>query len=475
MSKRGSGDTVPKQVADYVSVLNDLHEKWMPHPGQLEPGTHIFYKDCKQMFIAFGRRAGKTEFAMYCLVRWALTHPNSECYLIGPMQRQMRGIVFSNNRLMHFIPKKYVARVNETEMRISLTNGSIIKVDGSDNIDTLRGLRMNFLVIDEYKDCRADLLETVRPSLADFQAPLLVLGTPPTIENHYVDLMREAQVSPDWRFYKLPTSCNPYISKEWLEKEKARLVRNGDTEIWHREYEAEFVKGGKKSIFPMLSDSHIVDHLDLLKSLDRKFDQYDWVCSMDPGSASVFAVLFVGVNHYTGDVVVLDELYLDDQKDTRIGVVWPKCAEQMAQVPNTWVEQKDWYVVVDEAALWARNELLDRFGVNSFPTHKSKNKKEDGLSLIKDLLSTRKIRFSSKCVKLRWEMENYTINDAGKLRKEHDHLIDAIRYALAGAHYSTVPEPMPMIREPDPLEEGRMVSIEQDFFSSRETDYMLDD
>lgn len=465
---------VSRAVAEYAQVLNDLHQRWQPHPGQVGPGTEIFYKDCKNMFIAFGRRAGKTEFAMYCLVRWALTHPNSECYLIGPLQKQMRGIVFSNNRLVNFIPKQYIAKINETEMRIHLTNGSLIKIDGSDNIDSLRGFRMSFLVVDEYKDCQPNLLDAIKPCLVDFDAPLVVLGTPPDTENHYVKLMRIAQSSPNWKFYKLPTSCNPHLPPQKLEQEKAEYLLAGEMETWIREYEAEFIIGGKSSIFPMLTDAHFVDHEELLTKINRSFDKYEWVCAIDPGTASVFAALLMGVNHYTGDIVVFDEVYVTNQNEISTGKVWPVIREKMQQILN--VDEEDWYVVVDEAAAWFRVEVLDKFGVSTFPTHKSKNKKEDGVSLIKDILFKQKAQISKKCVKLKWEMRNYVLTDAGKIKKMNDHLIDSFRYGLAGANYSVVPEALPMLREPDPLEQGRMISIEQDLYARNDdTDYLLDD
>ena len=50
---------------------------------------------------------------------------------------------------------------------------------------------------------------------------------------------------------------------------------------------------------------------------------------------------------------------------------------------------------------------------------------------------------SDNCDKLFWEMEKYATDDNGKIPKEDDHAIDALRYLLNAANYHQVPQNEP--------------------------------
>jgi hypothetical protein len=104
-----------------------------------------------------------------------------------------------------------------------------------------------------------------------------------------------------------------------------------------------------------------------------------------------------------------------------------------------------WTVVVDEAATWARSEMMDQFEQPSWPTDKAQNKKMDGISLIKDLLNRKSLYISDRCKDLLREMKSYVTNDQGMPLKRGDHAIDALRYALGISRFSsqTSSEPLP--------------------------------
>jgi len=72
------------------------------------------------------------------------------------------------------------------------------------------------------------------------------------------------------------------------------------------------------------------------------------------------------------------------------------------------------------------------------PTQKFLNKKEHGLSLIKDLLIHDLVVISDRCEDLITEMEKYAKDDKGNIPKKDDHLIDCFRYLLGAANYDMV-------------------------------------
>lgn len=434
-----SEDAQEAQLLQYAMVLQALHEKWQPHKSQVPVVVSLFRDNIKRVFLQCGRRVGKTEIAVYAAIRWALTHPNAACYIVGPVKKQMREILWESGRIQAMAPRQFVESTNNTEMRIRFTNGSFVNVDGSDNEDQLRGLRMNFLVIDEFKDVSPTLLDTLEASLGDFDAPCMVVGTPPEIEGHYTVLADEARKDDTglWRYFKMPTMANPHISHEFVMRVKARLEARGDADVYVREYLAEFVPGGKRAVFPLMNESRLAPYPLMWTNTYQNLKQWSFYAALDPGTASVFAGLVAAVNHYKGQVFIFDEVYVTRQAENSIGKVWPEFQRKMREVYNPDHPDDDqWFVTVDEAATWARSELLDQFDVASNPTQKSANRKAHGISLIKDLMARNKLVISDRCQNLLHEMKIYMLDKQGQYVKKDDHLIDSLRYLLAAANIS---------------------------------------
>jgi hypothetical protein len=372
----------------------------------------------------------------------------------------MREVLWESNRIQRMAPKEFVDSINNTEMRIRFKNGSFVNVDGSDNEDSLRGLRMDFLVLDEFKDISPSLFDTVSPSLLDYDAPCMIVGTPPEVEGHYTSLANEAMHDPFWRYFKMPTLANPHIKPEVVEREKARLEARGDADVYVREYLAEFVPGGKRAVFPFVTADRLRPYAEMWGQIYKNFPQWNFCAALDPGTASVFAGLIAAVNPYKGLVYVMDEVYVTQQAVNSIGKVWPQFQRKMDEVykpdhPN----DDQWYVTVDEAATWARNEILDQFDIASNPTNKAANRKAHGISLIKDLLTSDKLIISDRCQELLHEMKIYVLDKQGQYIKKNDHLIDSLRYLLAAANIGFTDQPLPMTdierAKNTPLEERR--------------------
>jgi len=67
----------------------------------------------------------------------------------------------------------------ESELRVDLINGSMIRLYGADNPDALRGPYLDGVVLDEFADMKSEVwYEVVRPMLADRQGWATFIGTP---------------------------------------------------------------------------------------------------------------------------------------------------------------------------------------------------------------------------------------------------------------------------------------------------------
>lgn len=459
---------VTPELSQYTKIIEGLHDSWQAHPGQVKIGKALFQDGFKEIFAQCGRNFGKTDLVGYCLWRWAMMNPGSENYYFSPFMKQSREIIWATNRLQRFGPKEWVKSINNTEMRITFHNGSFIKCDGSDNVDAYRGVKPKGVsVFDEFKDFKPEFYDAYEPNRAAYESPIVLIGTPPDRECQYLDLSREFETNPKKFFYRGPSWENPHISREWLEEQRRILIERGEEDVWQREYEAKYVPGGVSKIFPMVDRSYVLPHDRIIRNIRRDYKKLEWFVCSDPAAATVFGVLFGALNRYKKEWFILDELYITEPGLMSVDQVGRRIFEKCEEWPLA-----DWFKTYDEASTWFANEMLDRFDDAWHPTHKHLNKKEDGLSLQKDIFLAKKEFISDRCVKYFWELDNYYKDKNGKIPKENDHLIDCRRYMNGAANY-VLNEEKEYIESRD--ENFRAAKISDDFPELDEFGEYIDD
>jgi len=436
----------------HTQVLTDLHTVFTPHKGQIPIGKALFMDNKKRVFIECGRKFGKTEIVLYCLYRWALLYPNSYCYYIAPFKDQIKDLVWANGRLPFFLTdelmKKYKVTVNNSDFRVIFGNGSFIRCDGADNYEKGRGYSATGLcVYDEFKDHNPKFHEGFEPNLAITDAPLIFIGTPPSSDeggfDRWCTTADEIVSSPIGFYINRPSMTNPHVSKEYFIRKESELRLKGELWKWQKEYLAKRVRAAGKTIFPMLDkNKHVKSKQEMMATINMSFKHWDYFVAFDPGSAKCFAVVIGAVNRYSKQVFILDEIYATEQKDTFVSSIVPLTIEKMRKI---YPIINDWTCVYDYAAAWFYNEVQNQYSedLTIFPCEKDLKNKETKLSLIKDMLLKGFLILSDECQKLFWEMEKYATDDNGKIPKEDDHAIDALRYLLNAAHYHQVPSNEP--------------------------------
>lgn len=138
--------------------------------------------------------------------------------------------------LQSFVDPVFVESKNETDLSMTLRNGSVIALRGADNYDSLRGVGIDALVLDEYADMAAEVwTEVLRPSLSDKLGKALFIGTPSGF-NHLYDLWLEAGTKPDWKAWQFTTADGGNVMPSELEAARLDL----DERTFKQEYEASF-------------------------------------------------------------------------------------------------------------------------------------------------------------------------------------------------------------------------------------------
>jgi len=427
-----------------ASILSDLNSACKLHPAQIEIGKAIFVDGKKLIVAESGRKFGKSELVCYVLFRYAMMNPGSFNYYVAPFQNMISDIIWKNNRLPGFLPdalsKKYILSINNTEMRIMFKNGSFIKCLGSDNYNASRGYSATGVAVyDEGKDVNPQFHNAFEPNLAITDAPLLVVGTPAyDDDNLFTKLGERAKSMKSGAYFNFPSHVNPHISAEYLARKELELTERGEYDIFQVEYLAKRVKIGGKYIFPMLKKSMVKPHGEILEHITRNRKDYDFYTGYDPGSVKCFAVGMFAIHRFDRHIIALDEIYATKLGENSVRQIVPVSLFKANEL-NSNVD--DWMDCYDHAAAWFASEVAYEYPDYPhalFPCEKDLKNKEAKLSLIKDILLNGLMTFSDRVVHGYLEMDNYKLDDNGKLIKINDHWIDLFRYVLNLAGYSTI-------------------------------------
>ena len=202
------------------------------NPGQVEVSQSL----ARFRVIIAGRRWGKTYLSIRELARFA-RRPASRCWYIAPSYRMARQIVWEplKTRLTDL---RWVSGVNETDLTIKLINGSTISLRGADNRDSLRGVGLDFLVMDEFAWMdSATWTEVLRPTLSDRTGHAMFISTPVGRNNWAFDLWQRPQEQPGtWASWQFTTLSGGRISESEIQQAQQDL----DARSFRQEYLASF-------------------------------------------------------------------------------------------------------------------------------------------------------------------------------------------------------------------------------------------
>lgn len=195
----------------------------------------VFNDDTRFKVVAAGRRCGKSRLAAWKLIIRALQAEKCTVFYVAPTQGQARDIMWG---LLDELTFPVASSKHVNNMEIKLLNGSRICLKGADRPDTMRGVSLEYLVMDEYADMKKQVWEEIlRPALADRKGDALFIGTPKG-RNHFYDLYAYADQSGDdsyraWHF----TSYD----NEMLDDEEINLAKMSmSTYAFRQEFMASF-------------------------------------------------------------------------------------------------------------------------------------------------------------------------------------------------------------------------------------------
>jgi phage terminase large subunit-like protein len=189
----------------------------------LEWQKKVFTDPTRFKVVAAGRRCGKSRLSAVSLLIEALNCPEgSSVMYVAPTMGQARTIIWD---LLQDLGRPVIKSSHVNNLEISLINGRKILVRGADNPDSLRGVSLTYLVLDECAFIKQEVWEKIlRAALSDKKGRALFISTP-SGRNWFYDTFKFGQDGTDdeWKSWHFTTADNETIDPKEIEAAKRTL------------------------------------------------------------------------------------------------------------------------------------------------------------------------------------------------------------------------------------------------------------
>lgn len=211
------------------------------------PVWEAYQRGVVRYCLVWHRRAGKDKTAFNIMVTDSVQNVGIYYYFF-PTYSQGKKILWdgidprTGLKFLDHIPKEILLKKHEAEMKLTLTNGSIIQLIGTDNYDSIVGTNPRGCIFSEYSLQDPMAWKYIQPILAENKGWAMFVYTPRG-RNHAWELYEMARHSADW-YTELLTirdtariDGSPVISVEAIEAQRAEGM--GD-ELIEQEYFCSF-------------------------------------------------------------------------------------------------------------------------------------------------------------------------------------------------------------------------------------------
>ena len=274
----------------------------------------IFNDDSRWRVVVAGRRGGKTYLSMWEIAKFA-RYPNRKIFYVAPTYRQAKQIIWEDLK-RELTSKRWAKKVNESDLSITLVNNTRIYLRSADNPDALRGVSMDFLVMDEAAMIDQRMwTEICRPALSDKQGHGLFVTTPRGAQGWFYELYNDAGHLEDWSRFTYTTLEGGLVP----ELEILAAKRELDEKTFKQEYEASFETYSGLIYYNWDAERNVIS--DAPQITDRTLLHIGFDFNVDP--------LVAGIATVVGDnIVFFDEVVINGSNTHEM------CEEIARRYPN---------------------------------------------------------------------------------------------------------------------------------------------
>lgn len=206
-----------------MNLETQIHlDKFEPRDYQ-KPFIQHMVNGGKRAFLLWARRTGKDLCCWNIIIRAAIVDPGIY-YYIFPNYSQARKALWDSStmkgvKFLDFIPNELIASKNDQQMKLRLTNGSLIQVVGCENYNTLMGTNAKGMVFSEWALCEPMAFQYLQPVLLASEG-WCVFNTTPRGKNHAYDTWMMANQNTDTYFVqKLTVEDAKHVPISVIEQE----------------------------------------------------------------------------------------------------------------------------------------------------------------------------------------------------------------------------------------------------------------
>lgn len=225
-------------------------------PYQRQPFRDLFVNNIRRILLLLPRRAGKDRLCINLIHMAALKRPGLYYYLL-PTISQARTVIWDGRgsdgkRFIDCIPNALISKDYQTTTTRKLSNGSIIRITGSNNYEALIGSNPLGIVFSEYSLTNPSAWNYLRPILSENNGWAVFPYTPRGY-NHGWDLYNDNQNNPDWSILRLTAEelfdneGNRIITDDMIEAERRAGMPE---ELIRQEYYTDFTATMLGAYFP---------------------------------------------------------------------------------------------------------------------------------------------------------------------------------------------------------------------------------
>ena len=179
---------------------------------------------------AWHRRAGKDKTLFNLIIKKSLERIGTYYYFFPEFAQGRRviwdGIDNDGFKFLDHIPKGLIKQAHKVDMKIELTNGSIIQIIGTDKFDKVRGSNPIGCVFSEFAYQNPKAWDVVRPILR-LNGGWAAFNSTMFGKNHFYNLLEMAKHNPDWYVDivtvedSLDENGERYVPEKWIDQDRA--------------------------------------------------------------------------------------------------------------------------------------------------------------------------------------------------------------------------------------------------------------
>lgn len=385
------------------------------HRGQ----TRVWLSTKRYILVVAGRQAGKTMCGTYWLLN-KITQDQTADYLIAaPTYKLLTQATLHRFLQIINVPGKW----NEQRKEFMLAKGGRVFARSTEDPNSLEAMTLKAAWLDEVGAMKRAVWDKIQPRLVVNKAPLLMTTSPYYLNWVYSEVYRGYVdgTNTDIEYINFPSTANPHY--DLMEAERLRRLLGEDSAEYKRSILGQFAQSESLVYHEFKRDNNVITPFTIPATWKR-------IAGFDFGTVNPSACIFIAISPK-------NELYVYKEYYKRNATF-----DEHSKAIHDMIDfNEDFRIYADPRASQAILELSRR----GMPIQTAMRVEDAlsvgqvriGINLIKQLVRDKRLFIFNNCTNLIDEMEMYSYeaeegqeDSNERIRKEHDHGLDAMRYAI---------------------------------------------